>query len=194
MNTDPEMNGDQEQKEGMNGLSMEQLMENSLQSLKEGEVVRGTVVAVTGEEVLVDIGFKCEGSVAVAEFIDPETEEVQVAVNDEVEVFVERLDELEGRVRLSRDRAAKLKTWRAIEEAFKSETPVTGKVLERVKGGLSVDIGVRAFLPGSQVALRPVRQLEKLIGEKMQFKIIKFNRRRGNIVLSRRVILEAERE
>ncbi len=112
MNTDPEVNGDQESKEGMNGLSMEQLMENSLQSLKEGEVVHGTVVAVTSEEVLVDIGYKCEGSVAVAEFTDPDTNEVQVQVNDEVEVFVERLDEAEGRVRLSRSsNAAEKSAW-----------------------------------------------------------------------------------
>jgi small subunit ribosomal protein S1 len=190
LNTDPEVNGEQEAKEGMNGLSMEQLMENSLQSLKEGEVVHGTVVAVTNEEVLVDIGYKCEGSVPVAEFTDPVTNEVQVAVNDEVEVFVERLDELEGRVRLSRDRAAKLKTWRSIEDAFKAGTPVTGKVLERVKGGLSVDIGVRAFLPGSLVDLLPNRRLEDYLGQEIDARIISFDRRRSNVVLSRKAILE----
>jgi small subunit ribosomal protein S1 len=184
------VNGDQESKEGMNGLSMEQLMENSLQSLKEGEVVHGTVVAVTGEEVLVDIGYKCEGSVPVAEFTDQETNEVQVKVNDEVEVFVERLDELEGRVRLSRDRAAKLKTWSSIEEAFKAGTPVTGKVLERVKGGLSVDIGVRAFLPGSLVDLLPNRRLEDYLEQDIEARIISFDRRRSNVVLSRKAILE----
>jgi small subunit ribosomal protein S1 len=190
LNTDPEVNGDQETKEGMNGLSMEQLMENSLQSLKEGEVVHGTVVAVTSDEVLVDIGYKCEGSVPVAEFTDPQTDEVQVAVNDEVEVFVERLDELEGRVRLSRDRAAKLKTWSSIEEAFKAGTPVTGKVLERVKGGLSVDIGVRAFLPGSLVDLLPNRRLEDYLEREIEARIISFDRRRSNVVLSRKAILE----
>ena len=151
MNMDPEINGDQEQSEAKEELSMEQLMESSLQSLKEGEVVHGTVVAVNAEEVLVDIGYKCEGSVPVAEFTDPDSGEVQVHVNDEVEVFVERLDEMEGRVRLSRDRATKLKTWSSIEDAYKAGTPVRGQVLERVKGGLSVDIGVKAFLPGSQV-------------------------------------------
>ena len=190
MNTDPEVNGDQESKEGMNGLSMEQLMENSLQSLKEGEVVHGTVVAVTSEEVLVDIGYKCEGSVAVGEFTDPDTNEIQVQVNDEVEVFVERLDEAEGRVRLSRDRAAKLKTWSSIEEAFKAGTPVTGKVLERVKGGLSVDIGVRAFLPGSLVDLLPNRRLEDYLEQDIEARIISFDRRRSNVVLSRKAILE----
>jgi small subunit ribosomal protein S1 len=190
LNTDSEVNGEQDAKGGMNGLSMEQLMENSLQSLKEGEVVHGTVVAVTNEEVLVDIGYKCEGSVPVAEFTDPVTNEVQVQVNDEVEVFVERLDELEGRVRLSRDRAAKLKTWRSIEDAFKAGTPVTGKVLERVKGGLSVDIGVRAFLPGSLVDLLPNRRLEDYLEQEIDARIISFDRRRSNVVLSRKAILE----
>ncbi|MCJ7754817.1 MAG: 30S ribosomal protein S1, partial [Thermoanaerobaculales bacterium] len=190
MSTDPEVNGDLGEKEGMNELSMEQLMEVSLQSLKEGEVVHGTVVAVTSEEVLVDIGYKCEGSVAVAEFTDPVTNEVQVKVNDEVEVFVERLDEAEGRVRLSRDRAAKLKTWSSIEEAFKAGTPVTGKVLERVKGGLSVDIGVRAFLPGSLVDLLPNRRLEDYLEQEIDARIISFDRRRSNVVLSRKAILE----
>jgi small subunit ribosomal protein S1 len=174
----------------MNELSMEQLMETSLQSLREGEVVRGTVVAVTADEVLVDIGFKCEGSVPVAEFTDPETNRVEVEVNDEVEVFVERLDESEGRVRLSRDRAAKLKTWRHIEDAYKSGAAVTGKVLDRVKGGLSVDIGVRAFLPGSLVDLLPNRRLEDYLEQEIEARIISFDRRRSNVVLSRKAILE----
>ncbi len=189
---DPERNGEEEQAEGMNELSMEQLMETSLQSLKEGEVVHGTVVAVTSDEVLVDIGYKCEGSVPVGEFTDPETNEVEVAVNDEVEVFVERLNEMEGRVRLSRDRAAKLKVWRVIEDAFKSGTQVTGKVLERVKGGLSVDIGVRAFLPGSLVDLLPNRRLEDYLDQEIEARIISFDRRRSNVVLSRKAILEDE--
>jgi small subunit ribosomal protein S1 len=102
---DPDINNDQEGEDAANDLSMEQLMESSLQSLKEGEVVHGTVVAVDNDEVLVDIGYKCEGSVPASEFTDPETNEVTVAVNDEVEVFVERMDEAHGRVRLSHDRA-----------------------------------------------------------------------------------------
>jgi small subunit ribosomal protein S1 len=192
LNTDRDVNGDEKYEGGMNELSMEQLMETSLQSLREGEVVHGTVVAVTAEEVLVDIGFKCEGSVPVAEFTDPETNEIQVKVNDEVEVFVERLDEVEGRVRLSRDRAAQLKTWRSIEEAFKNASPVCGTVLERVKGGLSVDIGVRAFLPGSLVDLLPNRRLEDYLGQEIEARIISFDRRRSNVVLSRKAILEEQ--
>ncbi len=165
-------------------------METSLQSLREGEVVRGTVVAVTADEVLVDIGFKCEGSVPVAEFTDPDTNRVEVEVDDEVEVFVERLDESEGRVRLSRDRAAKLKTWRHIEDAYKSGAAVKGRVLDRVKGGLSVDIGVRAFLPGSLVDLLPNRRLEDYLEQEIEARIISFDRRRSNVVLSRKAILE----
>ena len=190
--TDPDINDEQEQGDGMNELSMEQLMESSLQSLKEGEVVRGTVVAVDSDEVLIDIGYKCEGSVPVAEFTDPETNEVQIKVNDEVEVFVERMDEAQGRVRLSRDRAAKLKTWSSIEEAYKSGQPVCGQVLERVKGGLSVDIGVRAFLPGSLVDLLPNRRLEDYLEQEIEARIISFDRRRSNVVLSRKAILEEE--
>jgi small subunit ribosomal protein S1 len=189
---DADINGEKEQGNGMDELSMEQLMESSLQSLKEGEVVHGTVVAVDSDEVLVDIGYKCEGSVPVAEFTDPETNEVQVKVNDEVEVFVERLDESEGRVRLSRDRATKLKTWRSIEEAYKSGTSVKGQVLDRVKGGLSVDIGVRAFLPGSLVDLLPNRRLEDYLDQEIEARIISFDRRRSNVVLSRKAILEEE--
>jgi small subunit ribosomal protein S1 len=189
---DPEINGDQEQSEAKEELSMEQLMESSLQSLKEGEVVHGTVVAVNAEEVLVDIGYKCEGSVPVAEFTDPDSGEVQVHVNDEVEVFVERLDEMEGRVRLSRDRATKLKTWSSIEDAYKAGTPVRGMVLERVKGGLSVDIGVRAFLPGSLVDIRPNRRLEDYLKQEIEARVISFDRRRSNVVLSRKAILEEE--
>jgi small subunit ribosomal protein S1 len=189
---DADINGENEQGQGMDELSMEQLMESSLQSLKEGEVVHGTVVAVDSDEVLVDIGYKCEGSVPVAEFTDPETQEVQVKVNDEVEVFVERLDESEGRVRLSRDRATKLKTWRSIEEAYKSGASVKGQVLDRVKGGLSVDIGVRAFLPGSLVDLLPNRRLEDYLNQEIEARIISFDRRRSNVVLSRKAILEEE--
>jgi len=190
--TDPDINDEQEQADGMNELSMEQLMESSLQSLKEGEVVHGTVVAVDSDEVLIDIGYKCEGSVPVSEFTDPETNEVQIKVDDEVEVFVERMDEAQGRVRLSRDRAAKLKTWSSIEEAYKSGQPVRGQVLERVKGGLSVDIGVRAFLPGSLVDLLPNRRLEDYLEQEIEARIISFDRRRSNVVLSRKAILEEE--
>ncbi len=194
MNIDSDMNGNRENPESMDQLSMEQLMESSLQALREGEVVRGTVVAVTNDEVMVDIGFKCEGSIPIAEFTDRKTGEVMIGLDDEVEVFVERLDELEGTLRLSRERATKLKTWRSIEDAFKSGEPVTGRVVERVKGGLSVDIGVRAFLPGSLVDIRPNRRLEDYLNAEIEARIISFDRRRSNVVLSRKAILEEEQQ
>jgi small subunit ribosomal protein S1 len=192
LNMDLGINGERENGDGMDQLSMEELMETSLQTLREGEVVRGTVVAITNDEVMVDIGFKCEGSVPVAEFVDRETGKLTVAVNDEVEIFVERLDEMEGMLKLSRDRASKLKTWKSIEDSYRAGTPVTGRVLERVKGGLAVDIGIRAFLPGSLVDLRPNRRLEDYIDTEVEAKIISFDRRRSNVVLSRKAILEEE--
>jgi small subunit ribosomal protein S1 len=189
---DPELNGEMDNEKGMDQLSMEELMESSLQNLREGEVVRGTVVAVNSDEVLVDIGYKCEGSVPLSELTDPETGEVSVAVDDVVEVFVERLDESEGRVRLSHDRASKLKIWSVVEEAYKGGVSVTGRVLERVKGGLAVDIGIRAFLPGSLVDLRPNRRLEDYVDQEIEARVISFDRRRSNVVLSRKAVLEEE--
>ena len=192
MNMDPELNDEMKNEDGMDQLSMEELMETSLQNLREGEVVKGTVVAVNADEVLVDIGYKCEGSVPLSELSDPETGEATVAVNDVVEVFVERLDESEGRVRLSRDRATKLKIWGVVEEAYKNGETVTGKVLERVKGGLAVDIGIRAFLPGSLVDMRPNRRLEDYVDQDIDARVISFDRRRSNVVLSRKAVLEEE--
>ena len=189
---DPEQKSEMNNEEGMDQLSMEELMESSLQNLREGEVVRGTVVAVSSDEVLVDIGYKCEGSVPLSELTDPETGEATVAVNDVIEVFVERLDESEGRVRLSRDRATKLKIWGVVEEAYKNGVSVTGRVLERVKGGLAVDIGIRAFLPGSLVDLRPNRRLEDYVDTEIEARVISFDRRRSNVVLSRKAVLEEE--
>jgi small subunit ribosomal protein S1 len=190
LNIDPGLNDERGNGEESDQLSMEELMKTSMHSLREGEVVPGTVVALTSEDVLIDIGFKSEGSVPIAEFTDPDSGEVTVDVNDTVDVFIERLDESEGQLRLSRDRASKLKTWREIEEAYRNGTPVTGKVLERVKGGLSVDIGIRAFLPGSLVDLRPNRRLEDYIDVEVEAKVIAFDRRRSNVVLSRKAVLE----
>ncbi|RLE25697.1 MAG: hypothetical protein DRJ65_07125, partial [Acidobacteria bacterium] len=191
---DLELNGTNGGGEDTEQLSMEQLMEmdTSVQSLKEGEVVNGTVVAISNDEVMVDIGFKCEGTVQVSEILDPVTGEPTLKVGDKFEVFVERIDAMEGRVYLSRDRAARLKIWTVLEDAYKSEETVTGKVLERVKGGLAVDIGIRAFLPGSLVDIRPNRRLEDYIDQEVEARIISFDRRRSNVVLSRKALLEVE--
>jgi len=184
--------GPEDKNNQMDQQTMQELMETSLQTLREGEVVRGTVVAVTADEVMVDIGFKCEGAVPAAEFLDRASGLLTVQVNDEIEVFIERLDETEGHLRLSRDRAAKLKIWKAIEEAYREGRSVSGRVLERVKGGLAVDIGIKAFLPGSLVDLRPNRRLEDYLGTDIEARVISFDRRRSNIVLSRKALLEEE--
>ena len=170
------------------------LLDESIFGPKQGEVALGRIIKVSSDFAVVDIGYKSEGMVNLNEFRGPDGKKLEVAVGDQVEVLVERLEDDDGMVVLSKDKADKIRVWDVISEAAEKDEPVDGKIVARIKGGLSVDIGVRAFLPGSQVALRPVRQLEKLIGETYQFKIIKFNRRRGNIVLSRRVLLEKERE
>ena len=174
-------------------LDFAALLDESTFGPREGEVALGRIIKLSNDFAVVDIGYKSEGLVNLHEFRDA-TGKVNVEVGDQVEVLVERLEDDDGMVVLSKDKADKIRVWDVISEAAEKDEPVEGKIVARIKGGLSVDIGVRAFLPGSQVALRPVRQLEKMIGESFQFKIIKFNRRRGNIVLSRRVLLEKERE
>jgi small subunit ribosomal protein S1 len=159
----------------------------------EGKVASGRVIKITNDYAVVDIGYKSEGLVPIHEFRDAEGK-VALQEGDKIDVLIERLEDENGMVVLSKDKADKIRVWDRISQAAENDETVRGRIVARIKGGLSVDIGVRAFLPGSQVALRPVRQLEKLIGETYDFKIIKFNRRRGNIVLSRRVILEKERE
>ena len=139
-------------------------------SIKEGELARGTVLSIDEDHVQVDIGFKSEGLVASWEFMTEEGE-MTVKVGDLVDVLVEVAEDGEGRVVLSKEKAERLKIWDDISVAYESDEAVDGVVISRVKGGLSVDIGVKAFLPGSQVDLRPVRNLEALIGERMSFKI-----------------------
>jgi len=171
--------------------NLRELVEESFQHLREGDVVRGTVVAIDDSDVVVDIGFKSEGIIPRSEFVDREGK-VTVKPGDEVDVLVERFDENIGEIRLSRERAAKIRVWEVLETAYRDGLPVRGKVVERVKGGLAVDIGVRAFLPGSLVDLRPTRRLEDYVGEEVEARIINFDRRRANVVLSRKVMLEAQ--
>lgn len=174
------------------GPSFAELFRQGPKAVKEGEVARGVVLSIDEDFVQVDIGFKSEGMVPVWEFMNDDGR-VTIAVGDTVDVLVETVEDEEGRVVLSKEKAERLKIWDEISKAYEEDQPVEGTIIARVKGGLSVDIGVKAFLPGSQVDLRPVRNLESLINEKTSFKIIKFNKRRGNIVLSRRALLETER-
>ncbi|MCD6295306.1 MAG: 30S ribosomal protein S1 [Deltaproteobacteria bacterium] len=178
--------------EEMDADNFMQMYEESLKSIQEGEVVPGEIVQVDKEYVLVDIGYKSEGQISIHEFLD-EQGQVSAKVGDKVEVLLERREDDEGVIRLSREKAAKIKIWDQIKEIYESNGTVTGKIVSRVKGGLSVDIGLQAFLPGSQVDLRPIRDMDSLVGTEHEFKIVKYNKRRGNIVLSRRAILEAER-
>lgn len=163
--------------------------------LKEGDIVSGTVIAIGKDNVVVDIGYKSEGVIPISEFVGP-TGEVAVQLGDVVDVLVESKETDDGLVLLSKEKADKLKVWDEISAACERDELIRGTITARVKGGLSVTIrgGVKAFLPGSQVDLRPVRNLDKLIGQTYDFKVIKFNKKRGNIVLSRRVLLEKERE
>ena len=175
------------------GESFAEIFEQNLPSIKEGEVVRGKVLSVDEDNVQIDIGFKSEGLVATWEFMDEEGN-VLVKTGDDVDVLLEEAEDGQGRIVLSKEKADRLKIWDEISRAYKADEPVEGVVVARVKGGLAVDIGVKAFLPGSQVDLRPVRNLEQVVNQRLKFKIIKFNKRRGNIVLSRRALLETERK
>jgi small subunit ribosomal protein S1 len=167
--------------------------------IKEGTIVKGTVVDIIGDYAVVDVGLKAEGQVPLREFREEDEEgelqEPKVAIGDEVEVLLETAEDQSGLVILSKEKARKRKVWDEISKAHEMEGLVTGNIVARVKGGLAVMLqgGVKAFLPGSQVDLRPVRNLDAFIGNDFEFKIIKFNKKRGNIVLSRRVLLEAER-
>jgi len=178
------------------GSSMENLMdmyEESFKRFQEGEVVTGRIISVDKEYVLVDVGYKSEGQISIREFTD-ETGNVNAAVDDHVDVMVEWWDDEEEVVVLSKEKAASVKVWEEIKKSYDSDGTVDGVITNRVKGGFSVDIGIQAFLPGSQADLRPIRNLDDMVGQTFSFKILKYNRKRSNIVLSRRVLLEQERE
>ena len=167
--------------------------ENSFKNLQEGQIIRGRVLTVTPSEVIVDIGYKSEGIIPVAEFTDF-SGNVLVKAGDSVDVLLERTEDQNGYVVLSKDKAEKMKVWDEVEKAFRAGTTVRGRVIERIKGGLAVDIGVKAFLPGSLVDVKPVKNLEALRGKDLDFKVISVDKKRGNIVLSRKAVVEIEQE
>jgi small subunit ribosomal protein S1 len=170
----------------------ESLMEESLKAPRPGDVLVGRVLLITRDSVIIDINYKCEGQVPLAEFLDHEGHP-SVKEGDEVDVYFEGTETENGTVMLSHAKAEKFKVWRELDKAFQAETPVEGVVLGKVKGGLKVDIGVPAFLPGSHVDIRPARNLDRYVGQRGRFQILKFNRARGNVVVSRRSVLERER-
>ena len=170
------------------------LYEESLKTLEEGQIVKGTVIEITPDHVTVDVGYKCEGQIPIQEFIKRD-KKVDVKIGDRIDVLLERKESEEGLLTLSKEKADKVRTWREVSRSCREGEIIEGEIVSKVKGGLSVDVGgILAFLPGSQIDLKPVRNLDALLGRRLRFKVIKFNRKRNNIVLSRRILLEEERK
>ena len=167
------------------------LYDESMRNLTEGEIVTGQVIGLTANEVIVDVGYKSEGLIPREEFTDHEGN-LTVDVGDEVEVLLERAEDLEGHVVLSKQKAERMKVWTNVENSYKEGKIITGRVIDRIKGGLTVDVGIRAFLPGSLVDIKPIKSLESLKGRELEFKVISLDRRRNNVVLSRKAVLEKE--
>ena len=157
----------------------------------EGEVMKGTVLKITDTDVIVDIGYKSEGVIPVHQFLDS-SGAVTVGIGDVIDVLLEDTEDHDGHIVLSKEKAEKVKIWEDVERAHNENLIIRGRVIERIKGGLSVDIGVRAFLPGSQIDVRPIKNLDSLKGKEIECRVIKLNRKRGNIVLSRKLVIESE--
>ena len=174
-------------------VSYEKLLDQygGIRKFAEGEVLKGTVLKITSTDAIVDIGYKSEGVIPLNQF-RADDDGPGVAIGDEIDVFIEKTEDREGHVVLSKEKAEKVKVWEDVEQAYNDEAVIKGRVIERIKGGLSVDIGVRAFLPGSQIDVRPVKNLDSLRGQEIECRVIKLNRKRGNIVLSRKLVLEQE--
>jgi len=173
---------------------MQALYETSMKSLQEGNVLKGRVINITGDSVIVDVGLKSEGIVSLQEFPPKEGEAQPVSVDDEVEVMIVGREKESGLLRLSKKRVDEIKTWEKIDRSLEDGTPLEGHILNEVKGGFIVDMGINAFLPLSQVDIKPVKNPASFVGRNLKFKVIKSNRRKGSIILSRRVLLEDERD
>jgi small subunit ribosomal protein S1 len=180
------------QEEDSAEINIEEMYEQSLRQIQEGELITGEIIKIDEEYVLVDIGYKSEGIIPIREFKDTDGK-VTAKAGDKVDVVLERKENDEGVVTLSMERAKKIKVWDQIRDIQNSDGTIQGKVIHRVKGGLSIDVGLPAFLPGSQIDLQPIRDLDSLVGKVMELKILKYNKRRNNIIVSRRALLEEER-
>ncbi len=190
---EPESEQVEEQTSPMSQESLEEAYDNSLKAFTDGEIVKGTVVDVNRDEVMIDIGFKSEGYIPASEFDSAENDLPSVQVGDEIDVYIVRREDSEGQIVLSKKIADQTLVWDEITQAYESGSPVEGRITERIKGGLRVTVGsLRGFLPASQVELRPIQNLDQYIGEVFQMKVISMSKRRHNIVLSRRAWLEAE--
>ncbi len=168
------------------------LYEETFRNIDEGTIIEGRVVALSKDRVVVDIGYKSEGIILADQFSNEELQALKLG--DKLKVYIEEREDAEGNLVLSKEKADKMKVWEELDKAFKEEKTVEGRILSRIKGGMMVDIGVKAFLPGSQIDLHPVRDLDGLVGKSFPLKIIKINQRRGNVVVSRRVLLEESRD
>lgn len=168
------------------------LYEETFRNFEEGTIIEGRVIAAGKDKVVVDIGYKSEGVIPADQFSAEELQNLKV--DDRLMVYIEEREDSEGNLVLSKEKADKMKVWEELEKAYKEEKTVEGRILSRIKGGMMVDIGVKAFLPGSQIDLHPVRDLDSLVGKSFPLRIIKINHRRGNVVVSRRVLLEETRD
>lgn len=172
---------------------LERFYAETFKCIQEGTILKGVVVKICPEGVMVDVGYKSEGMIPIEEFEEEDLKGLQIG--DEIDIYLEEKEDSEGNIVLSKEKAANIKVWEAIEDACERGVPIEGKIIERIKGGMTVDIGgVKAFLPGSQIDLRPLKNLNSLIGKTYQMKVLKVNQRKGNIILSRRALLEENRE
>ena len=180
-----------DEKEDFGYEEMVSLYDESMRHLSEGQIVTGRVITINPNHVVVDVGYKSEGLIPIAEFVDYEGN-LSVEIGDDVEVLLERTEDAEGHVLLSKQKAERMMVWSDIEKSYKAGDIIRGRVIDRIKGGLTVDVGIRAFLPGSLVDIKPVKNLESLRGQEFEFKVISMDRRRNNVVLSRKAVLEKE--
>jgi small subunit ribosomal protein S1 len=186
------MNTLTQQPEKIDRQTLAALYDETFKNIEEGTITEGRVIDIQRDRVVVDIGYKSEGMIPADQFSPEELE--HLSVNDPIQVYIEQCEDADGNLLLSKEKADKMKVWEDLEVAHKDEKQVQGKVISRIKGGMIVDIGVKAFLPGSQIDLTPVRDLDGLVGKTYNFKIIKINHRRGNVVVSRRALLEETRD
>ncbi len=178
--------------EEIDASTLAAMYDETFLNFEEGTITEGSVVAIQKDRVIVDIGYKSEGVISGNQFLPEEFS--SVAIGDRLQVYIEQREDSDGNLVLSKEKADKMKVWEELEVAHENEKEVQGKVISRIKGGMMVDIGVKAFLPGSQIDLTPVRDLDALVGKSYPFKIIKINHRRGNVVISRRALLEETRD
>ena len=181
------------QKEKTTEEEMEELYETSMRNLQEGNIIKGAVIDINGDSVIIDVGLKSEGKAALSEFLD-KSGAPTVHIGDEVEVMVMSREVKDGLLMLSKERVDGIKFWQMIDRSLEDGTPVEGAVVSEVKGGFIVDIGVNAFLPISQVDIKPVKNPASFIGRHLKYKVIKVNQKKANVIVSRRMLMEEEKE